>query len=131
MHDGDKLLSGNDHKFWALHHHLVVAYGCYTFFKYVMPDISRQTKGHLWWFVPFDHPDRDEVIRYLEHELEKEQQEPISFKGSIEYRHPGTDLTIDVLEFRGVQPHIDRDLCEKLSLAMIQRINEELKKADR
>lgn len=123
MASGDDYLSGFERKLWALHHHLCLERQCYTLFKWHHWDATTGQRGLIQWFVPRDHDQCFEIVKWLEYELEKERTEDCDMGDVV---IPGVDVAIAVMEFSGVDGYLDRDISEALARQMAERFKNEL-----
>ena len=104
---GDDFLSSHLKKLWALHRDIIYKWGVYTIFKWERWGHST-TKERLFthWFVPKHASQCFEIIKWLEYELKDEKFEP-------DDGLPGTDVSIQVFEYDGLDPYIEQDEIEK------------------
>lgn len=125
--EGDSDLSGQDHRFWQLHQHIVLRWGCYTIFKYHEYNVPERRKGLLMWFVPADHTHRYEVVEFLEKELKPVRQEPRDVP-SLDYYFPGVDAVVSVKAFSGIAPYVDVATSERLGKELLASFMAKIKK---
>lgn len=120
--NGDNHLSSFDQQLWSLHHQVLLQFQCYTMFKFDFWDVPNKKRALIQWFVPRDHSQCFEVVKWLEYELAPEQTDDTDTNG---FYFPGTDVSVAVMEFKGVDGYVDRDIAERLAEEMMQRFKNE------
>ena len=122
---GDDQLSSHERKLWQIHQHILLTWGVYTVFKWSMYDCRDWTNGYLLWCVPLDVPERDEIVTWLEYELEDTKRKACEHT-------PGTDLrvTSSIEDFTGIAPYLERKHFRGMMRGMLMKMQRERGEGD-
>ncbi len=130
-HRGDSYYSAFEAKIWSLQQEVLFRWHTLVFYKYEMWNVPQRKNGRIMFFVPADATHRFEIVKFLEHELEKERREGRWIPEWEEY-WPGMDVDIhtSVEAFRGLDPYLERDQAEKMAKEWIETFRKRLKRED-
>jgi hypothetical protein len=120
--NGDSRLSSFTRRLWMLTYSCLYKYECPVIFTVFGPDAPRKTNQYITFFVPALHPNASQVIQYLKEELQDDQHPEQIHNGEF---WPGTN--IEVLEYSGVEPYLERQECRKLAENMAKSFMEHVK----
>jgi hypothetical protein len=116
-HSGDDHLSSYELMLWQLHQDVILRFQCYAIMRYRRTNFSTRSDALIEFFVPADHSHALEVVQHLNRELEHLIQSPecIKLPDGREEHYPGTQVSVRVHDFSGIQPHIPYRMVKKLT----------------
>ena len=100
--NGDRQISPFELQLWSLTYSCLYKFGCPVMFNVYGPNVPGKIGQSIKFFVPRQHPKSEEVIAYLEKELQYE---------ITDERHVGNmyypSSTVEVMEFSGILPYVE------------------------
>ena len=111
MMSGDDHLSSYDIGLWQLVQHVLQTWGTFVIFTNQHIHVPNQTRGWINFFVPIDSPHRDEIVVFLETELESYKRDGVELP---DVTIPGTDIHVTVLPFSGIDPYMTAAQSKKI-----------------
>jgi len=123
---GDDFLSSVDRQLWSIVSHVLLNWHTLVIFKWRMYNVPKLQNGLIQFFVPYDAEKRDEIIAFLEHELE-----PLKLEAAADW--PGQDVQIhaSVEVFDGLEPYLERDKSEAIARRFAEDFIKRLKREDK
>lgn len=123
---GDDCLSSVDHQLWSIVNHVLLHWHTLVIFKWQMYNVPKLENGFIQFFVPYDAEKRDEIIAFLEHELE-----PLKLEAAADW--PGRDIEIyaSIEIFNGLEPYMERDKSEAIARRFAEDFLRRIKREDK
>jgi len=102
---GDAQLSSNDMQLWSLVNEVLRRWGVLVMFKADGIDVPARKRALIRFFVPYDAIARDEIMAFLDQELE-DMRSPDMTEGRFA-PYPGTEIDVkaSVDAFGGLLPY--------------------------
>lgn len=132
---GDDFLSSVDLQPWRLVQEVLMRWSTLIIFTHQRTHVPKGIPTYFMFFVPKNATFRYEIVKFLEYETESWKQDVIPCKpedkeSGVDYDWPGTKVSVDVTTFRGVDPHLDRDVRDKMIQEALKDIKMRFKKQE-
>jgi len=124
--NGDDCISPHEHHLWQIHQHILLNWGIYTMFQWRRMHVPNMVDEYIFWFVPRDAPNCFEITKWLEHELGQFEREP---HHDGEFPFPGCQVKVNVMEFSGIMPYLDRDSSEEMAKQAVEIFKKHLSRS--
>jgi len=116
---GDDFICGHERYLWSIHQEVLHRWGVYTIFRWDRMNVPHKIPDMITWFVPRESPDCFEIVQWLQYELGKEEREPAE-------DWPGSEVHVEVMDFAGIEPYVDRDTSEKMARQFAEMLKQKL-----
>lgn len=124
MAKGDDCLSIHELQLWTILQDVLFRFQTLVLFRWDRMHVPQMRDEVITFFVPEDAPQRFEIVQFLEHEI-------APFARQRQEDWPGSKVSVQVLDFRGLDPYMPRDLSEKFvqnAVAHFQKTMERFKR---
>ena len=114
--NGDKFLSTSERILWNFTYDVLAKFKVPIQFKVHDPDIPNKQNMVVQFFIP---KGRKDIATYINHEFENKITESSEVDGQWMW---GTD--IQIFEYSGITPYMPRNIIEKLSKQVIDKVKQ-------